>query len=224
MGKKSRTKRERREGKLASETKPVSLFDSMLTVPADAVVTSLLLKFVGKSGYRYVSVGRYGCLFVNEKYTDVVPVMLHREFPEMSVRGRFNDPNRNDIVLYTVHVPASFTGMVIDKHANVYLTGNPEVKATPEELKNVLCDMTKVTADEFNAALEAERPLIEADLKALKEKVEKDTKESIKDLDAAQKQMEEDTEVSEAEVIDDGTQHTSPVADAPVVDAEEVTK
>lgn len=189
MGKKSRLKRERREGKLASENKPVSLFDSMPTVPADMIISSLILKFIGKSGYKYISISRYGALFMNENCADIAPVMLHREFPELSVRGRYNDPNRNDIVLYAVHVPKSFVGMVIDKHANVYLTGNPETVATPEEVKNVLCDLTKVTAEEFNAALEAERPLIEGKLKELHDKVEKDVKSSVKDLDAAEKQL-----------------------------------
>jgi len=227
MGKKSRTKRERREGKLASEAKPVSLFDTMTTVPADMLITSLVLKFVGKSGYRYISIGRFGSLFVNELSQDIVPVELHREFPELSVRGRYNDPNRNDIVLYAVHVPRSFPGLVINKHAQVFLTGNPETPASEEEIKNVLCDLTKVTGEEFNNALNLERPLMEASMKKLHDEVEAAAKAGVKDINKA----EQDLKIAEATLRDPygndpygnlPVVEELPISDTEVVDAEVV--
>ena len=157
----------------------VGVIDRQPALTADLFVPYLLSKFSGKAGYKYASVGGYGSLFLGDGQADIVPVTLHREFPEVNVRKRFNDPDRRDIVVNVVHVYPGFRGFVVDKSANVYI-GGLKVPATREEINALLGngygDLSQasynwVTAEEFNEALKIEKPLLEKQLQDLEEKV-----------------------------------------------------
>jgi len=188
MGKASRAKKERREARLRGEAtdqqQDYRILDNSPIVPHNVAIAYLVTKFVGKSGYKFISIGRNGSLFMNEKAMDIVAVNLHREFPITSVRGRFNDPQKRDISVNAFHVPEGFPGIVVDRNANVYIGGSSNV-ATKEEIESVLTDFRKVTAEEYNVALQAEQPIIEEQLKKMKEKFEQTEQEVKQNLEAS---------------------------------------
>ena len=161
--------------------------DRQPALSADLFIPYMLSKFSGKAGYKYVSVGGYGSLFLSDKYADIVPIALHREFPETSARKRFNDRERRDIVVNVVHVYPGFRGFVVDKNANVYI-GGISAPATKDEIDALLTfgaaaegypEYRWVTAEEFNEALKVEKPLIERQLNDLETKV----KQSVSKID-----------------------------------------
>lgn len=179
-GKKSKLARKMaRLEEATKNTRIIGEIDRQKYLSADLFIPYMLSKFSGKAGYKFVSVGGYGSLFLSEGHSDIVPITLHRQFPETSARKRFNDPDRKDIVVNVIHVYPGFRGFVVDKNANVYI-GGISAPATKEEIDALLTfgvaaegcpEYRWVTAEEFNEALKVEKPLIEKQLQDLETKI-----------------------------------------------------
>lgn len=119
------------------------------------VVEYLLSRFVGKAGYRYISISRHGSLFIHDDYKALVPVILHKDFPIASSLGRFSDPNRKDCVISLVKVDPSFKGVVLGRDGAFYAEGI-NINIAPEDRSQYLCNLMRVTAAEYNGAIQSQ--------------------------------------------------------------------
>lgn len=142
------------------------------------VVEYLTSRFVGKTGYHYISVSRYGSLFIHDNYKALVPIILHREFPITSALGRFSDPHEKDCVISLVRVDPTFKGIIVDRSGNLYAEGMNTV-ISPKAHVAYLCNLGRVSAEEYNGAVQSQ----EAEYTRRLDEFTQRMKDSIKKLD-----------------------------------------
>lgn len=131
---------------------------SLPSIPVPKITEFLASRFVGKTGYHYISVGKLGSLFMDKRFESIVPIMLHNSFPVMSATGRFNDVNHKDCAIGLVKVTSEFPGLIIDRHLNIYLNGCSIIVKDEDALPQ-LCDLERVTVEECNAAIKSQEEL-----------------------------------------------------------------
>jgi hypothetical protein len=138
------------------------------SIPAPKIAEFLVSKFVGKTGYHYISIGKPGSLFLNKVYESIVPIMLHNSFPIMSATGRFNDANKKDCAIGLVKVKPDFPGLVVDRHLNLYLNGCSIIVKDEDALPQ-LCDLERVTVSECNDAIKSQEEIFSEKMNSLVE-------------------------------------------------------
>lgn len=131
---------------------------SLPVIPVPKIPEFLASRFVGKTGYHFISIGKVGSLFLNKDYENIVPIMLHNSFPVMSAVGRFNDKNGKDSAIGLVKVKPEFPGLIIDRQLNMYLNGC-SIVVKDEDAFPQLCDLERVTVAECNAAVRAQEEI-----------------------------------------------------------------
>ena len=124
-------------------------------IPGKDVVEYLLSRFTGKTGYHYISVSKYGSLFIQDNYKALVPIILHREFPTTTTLGRFHDPNKKDCAISLVRVDPTFKGIIVDRQGNLYSAGIKEI-ISPAAYAAYTCALGRVSAAEYNAAIQSQ--------------------------------------------------------------------
>ena len=124
-------------------------------IPSDQVVEYLLSRFVGKTGYHYISVSAYGSLFIHDNYKALVPIILHRDFPTTSSLGRFADPHEKDCVISLVRVDPTFKGIILDKEGTLYSAGIKEPIPLMARIAYI-CSLGRVSAAEYNGAIQSQ--------------------------------------------------------------------
>lgn len=147
-------------------------------IPASDACEYLLSRFVGKTGYHYISVSRYGSLFIHDNYKSLVPIVLHREFPIANALGRFCDPKQKDCVINLVRVDPTFKGFVVSRDGQFYAEGIKE-PISPAARVAYLCNLGRISAVEYNNAIQSQEAEYSKRLEAFTEHI----KESIKKLD-----------------------------------------
>lgn len=154
---------------------------SLPSIPVPKIAEFLASRFVGKTGYHYISVGKVGSLFLNKAYESIVPIMLHNSFPIMSATGRFNDPNQKDCAIGLVKVTPEFPGLVIDRHLNMYLNGCSIIVKDEDALPQ-LCDLERVTVEECNAAVKSQEEIFTEKMNGFMESIKKATDDKFKEI------------------------------------------
>ena len=124
-------------------------------INASDVIEYLQSRFVGKTGYHYISVSAYGSLFIHENYKALVPIILHKEFPITSTMGRFSDPNQKDCAISLVRVDPTFKGIIVDRSGTLYSAG---IKTPIPKMAHVayLCSLGRVGAVEYQSAIRSQ--------------------------------------------------------------------
>lgn len=162
-------------------------------IRSNDVVEYLLSRFVGKTGYHYISVSRYGSLFIHENYKALVPIVLHREFPISTSLGRFTDPKQKDCVISLVRVDSTFKGFVVGRDGQFYAGGVKE-PISPAAQIAYLSNLGRVSAAEYNGAVQSQ----EAEYAKRLEEFTKHMQENIKKLD----ELDNDSHATPYDAID----------------------
>ncbi len=184
MSGRSQKKLRRKQNKEDKIQKKIELrkLSSLPSIPVDKISEYLASKFVGKTGYHFVSIGKVGSLFLHKDYQDIVPIVLHNSFPVMSATGRFNDINRKDCAIGVVKVKQEFPGLVIDRHLNMYLNGCSIVVKDEDALPQ-LCDLERVKVEDLNAAVKTQESIFSARMDSIIKSLDQATKNMDKLLD-----------------------------------------
>ena len=145
---------------------------SLPSIPVPKITEFLASRFIGKTGYHYISVGKVGSLFLHKDYEAIVPIMLHNSFPVMSATGRFNDVNNKDCAIGLVRVKPEFPGLIIDRKLNIYLNG-ANIIVRDEDALPQLCDLERVTVTECNNAIKSQEEIFSKKMNTLMESIKK---------------------------------------------------
>ena len=151
-------RKQQNQEKIVTDRIFLKQIESLPAIPAEHVLWYLHTKFNGKTGYHYVSVSPYGSLFADTNYKDLVPIILHREFPVTLSMGRYQGPqNLKDCVIGLVRVPTDFVGIILSRDNQMYIKGDQSV-VIPESVRNMyLCDLGRVTAMEYRSAIRSQQ-------------------------------------------------------------------
>lgn len=141
-------------------------------IPVSKISEFLASKFIGKTGYHYISIGKVGSLFLHKDYENIVPIILHNSFPVMSATGKFNDVHGKDCAIGLVKVKPEFPGLVIDRHLDMYLGGSSYLLPEEETLSK-LCDLERVSVAECNHAIKRQEEIFSEKMNAFMESVKK---------------------------------------------------
>ena len=57
--------------------KAIGVMSAAPVLTADMLIPYMISCFIGKCGYNYMSLGRYGSVFINDKYNDISPIVVH---------------------------------------------------------------------------------------------------------------------------------------------------
>ena len=151
---KSLRKNQNKEDKIQKKIELRKLAE-LPAIPVPKIAEFLASKFIGKSGYHFVSVGKCKSLFLDMRYENIVPIILHNSFPIMSATGRFNDENGKDCAIGLVKVKHDFPGLIVDRKLNMYLNGC-SIIVKDEDAWPELCDLERVSVKECNEAIKSQ--------------------------------------------------------------------
>ena len=152
-----RLRRELREQQAANMAKAPGEFEAMPVIPRELVKSYLLTRFIGKSGYRFISISKPGSHYETEDGKSISIIILHRAFPMYDQNtGRYMT-NFDDHPEACVRTSKDFEGFVMDKTMKIFEKGNTEATEGYEPPFS----LEKVSIDELIETAKKEGELIE---------------------------------------------------------------
>lgn len=157
-GKKAkRLRREAREQQAATLAKAPGEFEAMPVIPKEHVKSYLLTRFIGKSGYRFISISKPGAFYESEEGKDLSLVLLHRVFPAYNEEAGSYSGVSDDMPEACVRTSPDFESFVMDREAKCYTKGSPD----PVEDYEPSGSLEKIDFNRLTKAFSAESRIIE---------------------------------------------------------------
>jgi len=158
-GKKAkRLRREALEQKAAGLATAPGEFEAMPVIPKENVKIYLLTRFIGKSGYRFISISKPGAFYETEEGKDLSIVMLHRTFPIYDEKNGTYTYLSDDLPEVCVRTSPDFESFAMDRRMQCYTKGNPE----PVENYEPVSSLEKVDLKKLSDTLDAEGKTFDA--------------------------------------------------------------
>ena len=177
-------RRQQNQDQITGDRIRLKQLESLPAIPAEHVLWYLHTKFNGKTGYHYISISPHGSLFADTNYKNLVPIILHREFPVTLAMGRYHDKSEKNCVVGLVRVPADFVGVILDRSNNMYIKGDQSV-VIPEAVRNMyLCDLGRVSATEYRSAIRAQQEYFDKKMMSIMDELEKASHLELNPYDA----------------------------------------
>ena len=152
-GKKAkRLRREALERQAAGLAKAPGEFEAMPVIPKEHVKSYLLTRFIGKSGYRFISISKPGAFYETEEGKDLSIVLLHRTFPNYDEQSGTYTYLYDDLPEACVRTSPDFESFVMDRTMKCYTKGNPE----PVENYEPVSSLEKVDLKKLSNTFDAE--------------------------------------------------------------------